>query len=67
LRIESATPARLWVNKEESDAILGEEEAVDVSPGGHITQLGVAGFGIIGTRERLWFIEALRDGYALYL
>lgn len=39
LRTESATLARLRIDKEESDAILGdEEEAVDVSPGGHITK-----------------------------
>ncbi|KAI9510110.1 hypothetical protein F5148DRAFT_1282301 [Russula earlei] len=39
LRKESATLARLRIDKEESDAILGEEEeAVDVSPGGHITK-----------------------------
>jgi hypothetical protein len=38
LRTESATLARLRIDKEESGAILGEEEAVDVSPGGHITK-----------------------------
>jgi hypothetical protein len=39
LRTESVTLARLRIDKEESDAILGdEEEAVDVSPGGHITK-----------------------------
>lgn len=38
MRTESATLARLRIDKEESDAILGEEEAVDVSPGGHITK-----------------------------
>jgi len=39
LRTESATLARLRIDKEESDAVLGEEEeAVDVSPGGHITK-----------------------------
>jgi hypothetical protein len=39
LRTESATLARLRIDKEESDSILGEEEeAVDVSPGGHITK-----------------------------
>jgi len=39
LRSESASLARLRIDKEESDAILGEEEeAVDVSPGGHITK-----------------------------
>jgi mitosis inhibitor protein kinase SWE1 len=36
---ESVTLAHLRIDKEESDAILGEEEeAVDVSPGGHITK-----------------------------
>lgn len=39
LRTESATLARLRIDKEESDVILAEEEeAVDVSPGGHITK-----------------------------
>ncbi len=39
LRTESVTLARLRIDKEECDAILGEqEEAVDVSPGGHITK-----------------------------
>ena len=38
MRTESATLARLRIDKEESDAVLGEEEAVDVSPGGHITK-----------------------------
>lgn len=39
MRTESATLARLRIDKEESDAILGDaEEAVDVSPGGHITK-----------------------------
>ena len=39
LHTESVTLARLRIDKEESDAILGEEEeAVDVSPGGHITK-----------------------------
>jgi hypothetical protein len=38
LRTESVTLARLRIDKEESDAILGDEEAVDVSPGGHITK-----------------------------
>lgn len=39
LRTESATLARLRIDKEEGDAVLGEEEeAVDVSPGGHITK-----------------------------
>ena len=39
LRTESVTLACLRIDKEESDAILGdEEEAVDVSPGGHITK-----------------------------
>ena len=39
IRTESVTLARLRIDKEESDAILGdEEEAVDVSPGGHITK-----------------------------
>jgi mitosis inhibitor protein kinase SWE1 len=38
LRKESATLARLRIDKEESDIVLEEEEAVDVSPGGHITK-----------------------------
>ncbi|KAH9062337.1 hypothetical protein EDB87DRAFT_1559298 [Lactarius vividus] len=39
LRTESATLARLRIDKEEGDVVLGEEEeAVDVSPGGHITK-----------------------------
>ncbi|KAH9023130.1 hypothetical protein EDB84DRAFT_1441050 [Lactarius hengduanensis] len=39
LRTESATLARLRIDKEEGAAVLGEEEeAVDVSPGGHITK-----------------------------
>ena len=39
LRTGSATLARLRIDMEESDTILGEEEeAVDVSPGGHITK-----------------------------
>jgi mitosis inhibitor protein kinase SWE1 len=39
LRTESATLARLRIDKEESATTLGEaEEAVDVSPGGHITK-----------------------------
>jgi mitosis inhibitor protein kinase SWE1 len=38
LRKQSATLARLRIDKEESDLVLAEEEAVDVSPGGHITK-----------------------------
>lgn len=39
LRTESATLARLRIDKGEGDVVLGEEEeAVDVSPGGHITK-----------------------------
>ena len=39
LRSESATLARLRIDKEVNDAAPGEEEeAVDVSPGGHITK-----------------------------
>ena len=39
LRTESASLARLRIDKEEGDPVLGEEEeAVDVSPGGHITK-----------------------------
>ncbi len=39
LRSESATLARLRIDKEEGDVVLAEEEeAVDVSPGGHITK-----------------------------
>ena len=39
LRSESATLARLRIDKEECGVILAEEEeAVDVSPGGHITK-----------------------------
>ncbi|KAI0260808.1 hypothetical protein BC834DRAFT_898433 [Gloeopeniophorella convolvens] len=38
LRTGSATLARLRIDKEEAEAVLGEEEAVDVSPGGHITK-----------------------------
>jgi mitosis inhibitor protein kinase SWE1 len=37
LRKQSATFARLRIDKEESDLALAEE-AVDVSPGGHITK-----------------------------
>ena len=38
LRKQSATLARLRIDKDESDLVLAEEEAVDVSPGGHITK-----------------------------
>jgi hypothetical protein len=39
LRTELVTLARLRIDKEESDAISGdEEEAVDISLGGHITK-----------------------------
>ena len=39
LCVESTTLAHLRMDKEESDAILSEEEeAVDVSPGDHITK-----------------------------
>lgn len=39
LRSGSATLARLRIDKEDNDAVPGEEEeAVDVSPGGHITK-----------------------------